>query len=854
MSEREDEAGRKLAAVMFTDIVGYTALSLEDESLTLELLEEHRKIIRPVLSKHGGVEIKTIGDAFLIEFPSALGAVRTALDIQRSIHDLNSMQQDPKRRIKLRIGIHLGDVVHRGGDIYGDAVNLASRIQPLAEPGGICVTEQVYSDIRNKIDVRASSLGKRELKNVDRPVEVFKLELTDTVADSSREGFGIDRNRIAVLPLVSMISEGGDEYFADGLTEELTSTISRISGFHVISRTSAARYKNIAKSIADIGKELAVGTVIEGSVRKSGGRIRISVQLIDVRTDEHIWAENYDRQFEDVFAIQSDIAQRVADSLKVQLVHGEKRQVERVATRNSEAHNLYFRGRYFWRQRTKEGLSRAVEFFEHAIEKDPAYALAYSGLADCYTALTVYGHLPIKETTPKQRAAAFRALELDGTLAEAHNSLAFSLAMNNEFVEAEKEFRSAIRLNSNYSTAHLWYAQMLVILRRYEEAAEEVEKARQLDPLSGTTIMSVGFVEILSGNLKRGIDELESYREIDPNYLPINLWLGLAYVGCSRFKDGLEMIETTIRQLPVGKMALSYSYAKAGMQHEALEVLGELEKDADGKFADAAIAGIYHVLGMKERFDYWYAKAISDDGVASKFLFDFYPWFREINQEKGFLETSIGTPLSPLDKFLSSGLPSKSTLLVIGGSEVGKELISYRVITLGLAKGEFCIYVTGSSTREVLRGMDAFGIKISQEDSNSLFWITSEGGALTYVANDLSSLSFNLKGVLKENSHRRIRIVTDILSPLLLLNSTETIYRFLSQLFAEVKLHDAVLVATLEEGMHEPSTIATMKQLFDGYLEVRSEYSDEGKPPTRTVNVRKLRGVSVPGESRSYPL
>jgi len=843
---------------MFTDIVGYTSLSQKDESLALELLEEHRKILRPILAKHGGIEIKTMGDAFLVEFPSALGAVRCALDIQQAIREMNSAKPQGKR-IQLRIGIHLGDVVHSSGDIYGDAVNVASRIQPLAEPGGICVTEQVYVHIRNKLEIRMTSLGRRDLKNVDQPIEIYKLEIPQrkkVLETKEAKEYALDRSRLAVLPLVNMITESGSEYFADGLTEELTSTISRISSLHVISRTSAAQYRNASKRILDIGKELGVGSVIEGSVRKSSNRVRISVQLIDVQTDEHVWAENYDRQFEDVFAIQSDIAQRVAGSLMVQLAQGEKKQVERVATRDSEAHNLYFKGRYFWRQRTAEGLSTAIQFFKRAIEKDPNYALAYSGLADCYTASAVYGQTPVQETLAKQRLAALRAVDLDGTLAEARNSLAISLAMKNEFSEAEKEFHRAIELNSNYTTIHHWYAQVLAILDRHEEAIREAERARDLDPLSPTTFMTLGFVHILAHNPLKAIAELENYRDIDPNYLPINLLLGIAYTESGSFSEAVKMIETTADQLPVGKFALAYLYAKEKKQREALELLAELEKTAEDKFVKAEIAGIYSILGLKEKFSEWFDQAYSEGQPGPKFLLRFYPWSSLVESGGTYSSNTmpqLTTQRSSLEKFLTDELPPKSTLLIVGGAEVGKEVVGYQIISLGLSKGEFCVYLTGLSTREVLRGMNAFGISIPEENKNNLFWISGEGGTLTYTANDLSGLSFNLKEVLKKNQNRRIRIVTDLLSPLLMLNSKETVYRFLSQLFAEVKQYDTVLVATLEEAMHEPEIIAAMKQLFDGFLEVRSSEGKD-KVPTRTVHLKRLRGVSVPGESRSFTL
>ncbi len=844
---------------MFTDIVGYTALSQKNESLAMELLEEHRKKVRPLLAKHGGVEIKTIGDAFLVEFPSALGAVRSAIDVQQAIHEMNSGRSLGKR-IQLRIGIHLGDVIHSSGDIYGDAVNVASRIQPLAEPGGICITEQVYAHIRHQLsNLQMLSLGKRELKNVDQSVEIYKLEIPRVKKGRETKdvrGPVLDRTRVVVLPLINMITESGSEYFADGLTEELTSTLSRISGLHVISRTSAAQYKNATKKILEIGKELGVGTVIEGSVRKSGNRVRIAVQLIDVLTDEHLWAENYDRQFEDVFAIQSDIARRVAGSLKVQLIPGEMKQVERVATTNSEAHNLYFKGRYLWRQRTHEGLSRAIEFFKEAIEKDPRYALAYSGISDCYTALTVYGHSPVEETLTKERLAALRAVELDESLSEAYNSLGAAHMLKDEYPEAEIAYSRSIELNLNYSAAHHWYAQLLAILGRGEEAVREAERARELDPLSPTTFMTLGFVHFHSGNLPAAIAVLENYREIDPNYLPASLWLGIAYTESLRFDEGINLLKIAAQKLPVAKAGLAYALAKATRQNEALQTLAEIEKTADDRFVKAEIAGVYLTLGMKEKFAFWSDRAFAEAGPGSYFLLQFYPWTRQVRREeglKGNRQVERVTQRSSFDEFLSDGLPLKSTLLIVGGAEVGKEAVGYRIVSAGLSKGELIVYLTGLSTREVLRGMNAFGIAVTGADQSSLFWISGEGGHLTYNPNDLSGLSFKLKETLKKNRDRRIRIVTDTLSPLLMLNSKETVYRFLSQLFSEVKQYDAVLVATLEEAMHEPGVVAAMKQLFDGFMEVNSTEGKEGMP-VRTVQVKKLRGVSVPEESRSFTL
>lgn len=611
---------------MYTDMVGYTALGQRNESLSLALVEEQRKLTRPILNRHNGREVKTIGDAFLIEFPSALDSARCAYDIQRAIREFNiSLPED--RRVHLRIGVHLGDVVESEGDISGDAVNVASRIEALAEDGGVCLTRQVYDHVQNKFELPLASLGSKFLKNVSMPLEVYKMVLPWS-EKRTMPSTQLDKKRIAVLPFANISPDQADEYFADGMTEELISTISRISGLHVISRTSVMQYKSGSKNIEEIGKELGAGSVIEGSVRKSSNSVRITVQLIDVQTDEHLWSEKYDRKLEDVFAVQSDIATRVADSLRVQLLKGEKKQIERIATTDTEAHNLYFKGRYFWRQRTDEGLSRAINCFRLAVERDPNYALGYSGLADCYVASAVYSHSSHKDMFLKQRNAALRAVEIDETLAEAHVSLAISLSWGGEYTEAEKEFRQAVELNPNYSTAHHWYAQMLAVTDRCEEAILEAEKGRELDPLSPTTFMTVGFVLSFAGQTEKVIAELENYLEIDSTYLPTNLWLGLAYLEKSKFEEGIELIRSTITHLPIGKPALAYAYARAGMKREAIQQTAELEKTAKDGYDLAAIAGIYLALEMKEEASHWLEKATMSGITESGFLFRFYPWFR----------------------------------------------------------------------------------------------------------------------------------------------------------------------------------------------------------------------------------
>jgi adenylate cyclase len=271
---------------MFTDMVGYTALGQRNESLSLALVEEQRKLIRPILPRHNGKEIKTMGDAFLVEFPNALDAVRCAYDIQRATREFNISIPEEKR-VHLRVGVHLGDVVEFQGDISGDAVNVASRIEPLAEDGGVCLTRQVYDQVKGKFELPMANLGPKALKNVTEPVEVFKVAMPWDEGQAA-QSTKLDSKRIAILPFANMSPDPNDEYFADGITDEIITTVSGISGLSVISRTSVMLYKGAPKRLGEIGRELGVGSILEGSFKKAGKKIRVTAQLIDVAGDKHV--------------------------------------------------------------------------------------------------------------------------------------------------------------------------------------------------------------------------------------------------------------------------------------------------------------------------------------------------------------------------------------------------------------------------------------------------------------------------------------------------------------------------------------------------------------------------------------
>ena len=496
MPEEANAETRRLAAMMQTDIVGYTALTQRDEMVALALLSEHNAMLRAVFPRYRGAEIKALGDGFLVEFSSALDAVQCAVDIQKKLRKRNAADTD-LTPIHVRIGLHVGDVVHRGDDVFGDGVNITARIEPLADAGGIALSQQVYSQVWNKVDLPMISLGPQELKNVHVPIEVYRLDLAGSPADaraSRLQAAPADRERrIAVLPFANISPDPQDAYLADGITEELIFTLSKIGELKIIAKTSVMRYREAEESVAEIGRELGVNTIIEGSVRKAGKQIRTTVQLIDVDTQEHLWSEAYDGELDDLFAVQREIAEQVADALRVHLLPAEREEIAKVPTENREAHTHYLRGRYAWSQWNEGALLNAIDYFQQAIDLDPEFALAYAGLADTYSLMSHLEYLPPREAYPKAEEAVKQALALDDRLAEAHSSLAMlKIVFCGDLEKAEGDLLKAIELNPNCAAAHQWYALVLSATGREEKALRERELAEELDPAALVFNVAVG--------------------------------------------------------------------------------------------------------------------------------------------------------------------------------------------------------------------------------------------------------------------------------------------------------------------------------------------------------------------------
>ncbi len=535
-------APRRLAAIMFIDLVGYTALAQDNEEGALAVLDRLARVVRPLFRSFHGREVKVVGDAFLVDFDSALDATRCALEIQRTIAE-GGVRPAGGAPVQLRIGIHLGDIVERGGDIYGDAVNLASRVHGLAEPGGICLTQQVYDQVRNKLGVPARRLPPATLKNVRQPVTVYALASTsgpEEVAPPVARGSG--GRHLAVLPLASISPDPHDEYFADGLTEELISVLSHVQDLSVIARTSVMPYKAAPKSIREVGSELGVDTVLEGSVRKAGNRIRITLQLLDVASQSHLWASSYNRELDDVFQVQTDIAERTAESLRLQFTADPGSGSARRPTADLAAYDLYLRGLVAARQQYSEphrvnqgpdSYLEAARYFEQATQRDPAFAEAFAAWANLYVSVAA-DVVSMAEVKPRARELAARAVELDPESSQAHATLGnIAFQFDQDWALAEKEFRRAIALNPSNVQAYRFFGLMLVALQRFEEAIDQLRRAARLDP-GGHLQGSIAMAELYSGNTEAAVRLMEELRDTSAEPGRHRAMAGLFYFAAGR--------------------------------------------------------------------------------------------------------------------------------------------------------------------------------------------------------------------------------------------------------------------------------------------------------------------------------
>lgn len=669
---------RKLAAIMFTDMVGYSKLSQINENLALELLEEHRNILREILPKHDGREIETIGDAFFVEFESALEAVRCAVEIQQTLHHRNQ-SVSAEKQIKIRIGIHLGDVIHQGDNVLGDGVNIASRIEPLAESEGICISQDVARQVQNKIEWQLLKLDSQYLKNILLPMDIYAVQLPWSTRKTSTKTHFVIKNKtqkksalalviitvllilivvslyifipqksaskktssIAVIPFRNMSEKIENEYFSDGITEDVIAQLSKITDLRVISRTSVMQYKNTDKSLKEIANELDVTHVLEGSVRRAGNKVRIVAQLIDASTDDHIWANTYNKELTEIFTIQSDVADNIAKELRVKITNSEKVRIDKQATANMEAYDLYLKGRYYWNKMMPDDLKKSIEYFEQAIALDPNYALAYSGLADGYNVLGNFNVLHPSETYPKAKEAALNAIEIDDSLAAAHNALAFSLIYADwDWAGAEREFLKAIELNQGYAFAYNWYALFLTVMGRFEEADTISEQAMKLDPLSTVIMANKGLEFYFKREYDRAIQQNLQVLEMNPMFHAAYITLGGAYIQKSMFTDAIVTFSKAglfSKGHPITVAGLGYSYAVSGRRDDAVTMLELLLDRSKNEYVSPYwIAVTYLGLGDKNQAMNWLEKGLEEKDGSMVYL-KVIPLFDELRSDQRFI-------------------------------------------------------------------------------------------------------------------------------------------------------------------------------------------------------------------------
>ncbi len=596
---------RRLAAIMFTDMVGYTAAAQVDEKATLALRKEQENLIRPVLASHRGRKVKSTGDGFLVEFESALNATECAVSIQRRLHERNVRIGVPS--INLRIGIHLGDVEQQGSDIFGDAVNIASRIESFAEPGGICLSGAVHEQVRNKIPDKLERLPPTALKGVQIPMDLYRVVLPWTVREQPSTTSG--PVRLAVLPFVNISPDPKDEFFADGLTDELITVLSQLHELRVIARTSVTPYKFTSKGIAQIGAELCVNALLEGSVRKSGDELRITVQLIDVVTQEHAWASSYDRKLDKVFVLQTEIAKQVAEALKVKLRPTEQNRLAQRPSVRPESYLAYLKGRTLLHDRSEKALREAKEDFELAISLDASNAAALSGLSDVTRLIGVkWRASPLAEWDQASRTMAEQAVALDPNLAEARTSLGYSLWADYDYARAENEFRLATSLSPSYSDAHHWYAELLCDESRFDEALSQFDLAEEANPRSSIILAAHAICLVYLGHLDEAQARIEKLDNVEGRGLLYTTTLIEFCIAKADYPRALRELERLEKLNPGDPQNIVYSgvcYARTGQTQRARDCLKELEGMSSGRRPGSGIAAIYACLGELDACYLW---------------------------------------------------------------------------------------------------------------------------------------------------------------------------------------------------------------------------------------------------------
>ena len=662
---------RQLAAIMFTDIVGYTAMMQQNEEKAVAVIKHYNSALEKWVTNFNGQVLNYYGDGSLCIFSSATDAVNCSLAVQK---DLKSEPVVP-----LRIGLHIGEVFFEDAKALGDGVNVASRVQSLGQENTILISQEVHDKIKNNASIATVSLGHFDFKNVGRSMEVFALtneglfvpqrkkmegklkkkniqkrNLITTLSFIliiatafiiyknffvKKDKVSVTEKSIAVLPLENLSGNPEQEYFVSGMHETLITELSKISALKVISRTSSIQYKNVKKPLRQIAKELGVKALIEGSVIREGNMVRITVQLIDGTTDEHIWSEDFDRELQNILSLYSEVAQKIANEVKIKLTVQDQVRLVSSQEVNPRAYELYLIGRHHWNQRTIQGYKQAIESYNKALEQDSNYAPAYAALADGYILLGEQGGIPQQEAGKLADNAIKKALALNSKLAEAYSSKGvWKLSYEWNWSESEKAFKQAIELSPGYAVTYQWYGRILGFAGRFDEAIKQLEKAKELDPLSPIIVAYIGQVYIFAKEYEKADDHLQQALKVHPNHPLILHNIGELYIAQGRYAEAIAPLKQSAEMSVSGhyKAMLGYAYAMANRRAEAMSILNELLTRSDsGIISGFNLAAVYLALGEKEKSLSQLEKGFEQRDVWMKEL-KAWPWFDRLRDEQRY--------------------------------------------------------------------------------------------------------------------------------------------------------------------------------------------------------------------------
>jgi adenylate cyclase len=642
---------RQLTAIMFTDMVGYTALMQRDEHQAKASRDRQRRVLEDRITGHSGRILQHYGDGTLSVFRSAIDAVRCAVEIQEKL------RLPPP--VPLRVGIHTGDVVHDEEGVFGDGVNVASRIQGLAVAGGILISGKVFDEVKNHRDIRTRSLGSFNLKHVQHPMKVFAIA-NDGLAVPSGDDLATERattaNSVAVLPFVNMSADRENEYFSDGITEEIINALTQVNGLKVTARTSSFAFKNRNDDIRQIAEQLAVTHVLEGSVRRAGNRVRVTAQLICASTGFHMFSENYDSSLEDVFGVQDQIAhkimERLAEHLRPVRTSDSERRISVPHSHDTEAHAEYLKGRFENARFSPEGARRAIAHYERAMELDPDCALPYAGLAGAYVFLGSIGHAPAAKAFSRAEEAATRAVALEPDAGASHLALAMVRLFHNwDFDGAYRSLQKALTLTPGAADAHHLYAMYLEAIGDFEEAVDEARTAVQLSPLSAACNEALAHALTLAGQLSEAREAIDRTMQLEPRFRSAVQTSGWCYVAAG----DLEAAAAEFERLPgmAGREYASasdraYVYAKLGRTTDVERMIALLDarRDAEpGVTLDLDYALVYEGLGDRDRALEFLSCAV-DRRMGGVVLLESFVSFRDARSDPRFhaLLRRIGLP------------------------------------------------------------------------------------------------------------------------------------------------------------------------------------------------------------------